>query len=121
MRPGKGAKGLLRHHGLAPCGVLECFSRAIAGVGRSHRDCPALGLFWRRLEGVQINQRQRKALRKLLEAGPAGFEGGLTNKKYRAMTQASQATAARDLAELVACGALRRTGGGRSVRYELAA
>lgn len=58
-------------------------------------------------------------MKKLLEAGSDGFEGGLSNKKYRGMTRASQATVARDLAELVTMGALLKVGAGRSVRYSL--
>lgn len=99
---------------------LGCFSRAVAASEDAIAAARRVGRFWQRMEGVPANSRQRKVLAKLLEAGPAGFEGGLTNKKYRAMTQASQVTAARDLAELVHSGALRRVGGGRSVRYELA-
>lgn len=98
---------------------LECFSRTIQASEEAMAKARQVGLFWQRLENVPINQRQRKALGKLLEAGPEGFAGGLTNRKYCAMTHTSQATAARDLAELLAHGALRRVGGGRSVRYEL--
>jgi Fic family protein len=98
---------------------LECFSRAIYASDEAIGKARRVGLFWQRLEPVQFNPRQRKVLGKLLEAGPGGFTGGMTNRKYRAMTRASNVTASRDLAQLVACGALRRVGGGRSVRYEL--
>jgi Fic family protein len=67
-----------------------------------------------------LNPRQIKVMEKLIAAEPEGFEGGLSNKKYRSMTRASKATATRDLADLVARGLLRqREGGGRSTRYVL--
>jgi Fic family protein len=58
-------------------------------------------------------------LTKLVERGPDGFEGGLTRRKYVAMTGAGEATAARDLAALVAAGVLVARGRGRSVVYEI--
>lgn len=76
--------------------------------------------FWKRHAGVNINDRQRKVLNKLLDAGPDGFEGGLSNKKYQNMTKASSATATRDLKALVDAGLLAQSGGGRSVRYGIA-
>jgi Fic family protein len=66
-----------------------------------------------------LNERQRKAIGKLIEKGPGGFEGGLTRRKYVAITRASEATAKRDLAELVAAGVLIPHGSGRSSAYEL--
>jgi Fic family protein len=68
-----------------------------------------------------INERQRKALNTVLNAGPGGFVGGLTNRKYASLTRTSPATAQRDLAELVALHCLVLAGAGRSVRYELPA
>jgi len=77
--------------------------------------------FWRRFGDVPLSERQRKVLNKLLDAGPGGFEGGLTNRKYVGMTKATRATAQRDLADLVAKGILTpRPEGGRSASYDLA-
>lgn len=56
----------------------------------------------------------------MLDAGAAGFEGGMTTRKYARLTGASTATAQRDLAALVEHGCLRAVGHGCSVRYELA-
>jgi Fic family protein len=56
----------------------------------------------------------------MLDAGPEGFVGGMTNKKYQHLTGSSAATGQRDLADLVKKGCLIHTGSGRSVRYELA-
>jgi Fic family protein len=75
--------------------------------------------YWMRHADVSLNERQRKALNVLLDAGPGGFLGGMTNKKYASLTRTSPATAQRDLADLVAKGCLAATGAGRSVRYEL--
>ena len=57
----------------------------------------------------------------MLDAGPAGYVGGMTNRKYANLTKSSAPTAQRDLAELVALGCLVPAGGGRSARYELSA
>jgi Fic family protein len=75
--------------------------------------------YWMRHSDVALNERQKKALNVLLDAGPGGFLGGMTNKKYAGLTRTSPATAQRDLADLVAKGCLAATGAGRSVRYEL--
>jgi len=98
---------------------LDCFSRAVDGSEAVFEKTSQVAKFWQRFEDVTFSARQRKVLQKMLDAGPGGFEGGLSNKKYRGMTKVSQVTAARDLAELVELGALVKTGGGRSVRYEL--
>jgi Fic family protein len=76
--------------------------------------------FWIHHSQSGFNERQRKVLNTLLDAGPDGFVGGMTNKKYAHLTHTSPATAQRDLAELVERGILRMQGGGRSVRYLLA-
>ena len=75
--------------------------------------------YWLRHAGAELNERQRKALNRMLDAGPAGFAGGMTNRKYAHLTGASPATAQRDLADLVARGCLAPVGSGRSTRYEL--
>jgi DNA-binding IclR family transcriptional regulator len=51
--------------------------------------------------------------------GPEGFRGGLTAGKYSTITGASPATATRDLADLVAKGALVREGERGHARYHL--
>jgi Fic family protein len=66
-----------------------------------------------------INARQQKALLRMLEEGPKGFEGGMSAGKYSTITEAPSATATRDLADLVAKGALVRRGELRHTRYEL--
>lgn len=67
----------------------------------------------------QLNDRELKVIKKLLDAGVEGFEGGMTAKKYMSITRASKATATRDLQHLVEIEVLIPSGGGRSVSYTL--
>ena len=67
----------------------------------------------------RLNPRQEKALLRLFREEPEGFKGGLSAANYRRITRASASTATRDLADLVAKGALRRTGERRHARYRL--
>lgn len=67
----------------------------------------------------QLNERQLKVLRRMLKEGPSGFKGGMTAKKYTAITGAAKATATRDLQELVRTDVLVSSGGGRSVCYQV--
>ncbi len=68
---------------------------------------------------LMLNERQLKIIRRMFDAGPKGFEGGMNARKYGGITGASKATATRDLQQLVQMGALMAVGGGRSVRYEI--
>ena len=73
--------------------------------------------FWATHAQHPINARQRKALMRLLDAGRAGFEGGMSAEKYGNLTGASKATATRDLGDLQKAGLLVATGQGRGTRY----
>ncbi len=75
--------------------------------------------FLDRLRG-QLNARQDKALLRMLREGPEGFKGGLSAANYVTITGASPATATRDLADMVAKGALVRVGERRHARYHIA-
>ncbi len=66
-----------------------------------------------------LNERQIKVIRRMLDAGPEGFEGGMNARKYTSITKTSKATATRDLQQLLKLGALVQEGGGRSTRYQL--
>jgi Fic family protein len=77
--------------------------------------------FWADHRDATLNERQRKVVNRMLEAGPGGFEGGLTQRKYVGMTGASPATASRDIGALVKSGLLvPGAGAGRSAHYNLA-
>ncbi len=64
-----------------------------------------------------LNERQQKVLLRVLEEGPEGFTGGLSAGNYVRIAKTSPATATRDLVDLVAKGALARTGQRRHARY----
>jgi len=67
----------------------------------------------------QLNERQLRIVRRMLEEGPKGLKGGMNAKTYIAITHTSKATATRDLQDLVEKNALRSSGGGRSTHYEV--
>lgn len=67
----------------------------------------------------QLNDRQLKVIQRMLESGLAGFEGGMSAKKYMSIGKTSKATATRDLQALLEMGVMKAHGGGRSVRYDL--
>jgi len=71
-----------------------------------------------------VNERQRKVLDRLLEAGHeglgGGFLGGMTTDKYSKITGASKPTASRDLVDLLDKGLLRVEGLGKATRYAIA-
>jgi Fic family protein len=99
------------------------FQIRVAGVAiEAQRRTTALVEFLidkaRLLDGLrgQLNQRQEKALLRMLREGPEGFAGGLSAGKYATITGASPATATRDL---VTKGALIRTGERKHTRYQL--
>jgi Fic family protein len=71
-----------------------------------------------RLRG-ELNERQTKALLRMLREGPDGFKGGMSAAKYTSLTGASPATTTRDLADLVEKQALVRRGERRHTRYEI--
>lgn len=73
--------------------------------------------FWERLSGLPVNGRQHAMLSRLLE----GFEGRLTTSKWAQITECSQDTALRDIADLMRRGVLvQDAAGGRSTSYRLA-
>ena len=77
--------------------------------------------FWSDHKHAAINQRQRKVLNKMLDAGPGRFEGGLTQRKYAAMTGISPATAWRDIEDILKKGMITQgQGAGRATYYNLA-
>jgi len=99
---------------------LGCFSRAIS---RSESILSVVVLkanFWRQHAQSSLNERQCKVVNRLLDAGPGGFEGGLTTRKYASMTKVSKPTAFREISRLLELGIIHQNeGGGRSVSYDL--
>ena len=74
--------------------------------------------FYERLRG-QLNERQEKVIARIFREGIDGFKGGLSAENYISLTKTSRATATRDLQDLVAMGALTKTGELRHTRYHL--
>lgn len=98
---------------------IESLEKAILKSKDLIKTTLAKANFWKTHISTTVNDRQRKVLNKLLDAGLNGFEGGLTNKKYTSMTKAAYATATRDLADLVEKKMLIKTAGGRSTKYAI--
>ena len=69
--------------------------------------------------GARLNERQLKAINKMLAVGFDGYKGGMTAMKYISITKTSKATATRDLQELTEWGVLKPTGGGRNTHYDI--
>jgi Fic family protein len=67
--------------------------------------------------GGRLNERQQKALLRVLREGPSGFKGGLSADNYMTITGASPATTTRDLVDMLAKGALSRGGERHHARY----
>jgi len=76
--------------------------------------------FWNQHAQMQLNERQKKIINRLLEAGPGNFIGGLTTRKYAGIAKVSRATAFREIADMLDKKILRQLPGkGRSVHYDL--
>jgi Fic family protein len=74
--------------------------------------------FYDRLRG-KLKPRQAKVIARMFEEGVSGFKGGLSAENYISITKTSRATATRDLRDLVALGAVSRSGERRHTRYRL--
>jgi Fic family protein len=96
---------------------LGCLGRAIEEAQVTLSAVLGKARFWERMRGVQLNDRQRLVVNRLLD----GFEGKLTTSKYAKVAKCSQDTAHRDILALVDHGVLvRNPEGGRSTSYSLA-
>ena len=96
---------------------LGCLGRAIDGAQVTLSTVLEKDRFWDRIKNVQLNDRQRLVINRLLD----GFEGKLTTSKYAKVAKCSQDTAHRDILALVDEGVLvRNPEGGRSTSYSLA-
>jgi Fic family protein len=98
---------------------IEAFAASCQATSGLIDESLARAHFWSEHRATSINERQRKALNRMLQSGPGRFEGGMTARKYQALTGAIKITASRDLAELAEAGLLVRQGAGRSTFYNL--
>ena len=95
---------------------LGCLDRSIDGARVTLSAVLAKARFWERIRQVQLNDRQRPVLNRLLD----GFEGKLTTSKYAKLSKCSQDAAHRDILWLIENGiVVRNSGGGRSTSYSL--
>ncbi|MFC1890456.1 Fic family protein [Thermodesulfobacteriota bacterium] len=100
---------------------LGCFHRAVERSENLIDLVLMKARFWQKHVQTNLTDRQRKVTNRLLDAGPGGFTGGLSTRKYVSMARTSRATAYREIIDLVQKGVLRRNpGGGRSASYDLA-
>ena len=67
----------------------------------------------------QLNERHLTVIRRMLEEGPKGFQGGMNAQKYTGLCKVSKPTATRDLQYLAEIGAFLVSGGGRSTSYQV--
>jgi Fic family protein len=99
---------------------LTQIPEACSGSEKVIRKVLGKAVFWTKHREADLNERQRKVLNRLLDAGPGGFEGGLNARKYENLAHTSKPSATRDLAELVQLGCLVHLGaGGRSTAYDI--
>lgn len=98
---------------------LQQFIAACAGSEETIQQALRKSQFWLKHAHSNFNQRQRKTLQKLLDAGDGGFAGGMTAEKHSKITGASKATATRDLSDLLQQGALLSYGIGKATKYAI--
>ncbi|MET4065664.1 Fic family protein [Bradyrhizobium sp. S3.2.6] len=95
---------------------LDCLDRAFDGAETIIGNVLHKARFWERHRARSLNDRQRLMLNRLLD----GFEGKLTSSKWARIVKVSQATAARDIEDLIEKGILQKdAAGGRSTSYSL--
>ncbi len=96
---------------------LECLGDAIDAAQTTLRTVIAAARFWQSAAGLDLNERQRLMLNRLMN----GFEGKLTTSKYAKLMKCSTDTALRDVEKLLEKGILTKdAAGGRSTSYTLA-
>lgn len=96
---------------------LECFTRAVDDADSITGGVVRKALFWQRVGGDPLGDRQRRVLNRVLD----GFEGALTTAKWASMTKVSIPTAQRDINDLIERRILvRNEGGSRLTSYRLA-
>ena len=97
---------------------LECFERALESATVTLAAVLNKAEFWKRFATAVLNERQTKALNRLLD----GFDGKMTSSKWAKLTKCSQDTAGRDIADLMKKGILiKNPEGGRSTSYSISA
>lgn len=95
---------------------IECLNRALVASDRGLSTVVNKARFWDSIKNLDLNDRQRKMINKLLD----GFEGKLTTSKWAKMCKSSPDTALRDINDLITKNILvKASNGGRSTNYTL--
>ncbi|WP_295538186.1 DUF4172 domain-containing protein [uncultured Pseudacidovorax sp.] len=100
---------------------VQCVEKACDATVAQVQAAARKGGFWATLMDRHpgLTATQRKVVNRLYDAGPGGFDGGMSTEKYAAIAQVSRATAYRELTQLTEWGVFLRTGQGRGTRYAL--
>lgn len=95
---------------------LSCLQNALRDSEEALATVWEKAKFWEQHAQTPLNGRQCRMLNKLLD----GLDGKLSSSKWAKMAKCSQATALRDIEDLIDKGILRKEpDGGRSTHYEL--
>jgi len=96
---------------------ISCFARAVSGAAGSLNRIMAKAACWERLNAMfEPNERQRKVINALLDAGEKEF----STSKYAKLAGTSPDTALRDITQMTRAGVLTPSeSGGRSRKYAL--
>ena len=99
------------------CWMLEQISSACNFASQTIEHSLQRIQFQASMSHQALNERQLKTMKKLLDAGPKGYIGGMTTRKHEQISKTSKPTAALDLIDLEQRGLLVKKGMGRSTRY----
>ncbi|SHL02048.1 Fic family protein [Fibrobacter sp. UWEL] len=95
---------------------LNCLMHALENSEQYVAKTLGKAEFWERIKDVEINERQRVMINKLLN----GFDGKLKTSKWAKLAKCSEDTALRDIKDLVEKNILKQEdAGGRSTSYVL--
>lgn len=87
---------------------LDCLENAITRASATIDRTLQKAAYWDKFRDVEINERQRKVINRLWD----GFDGKLTTSKWAKMCSCSQATALKDINDLIYKGMLRNSAEG---------
>ena len=100
----------------------EIVAKGQAGMLSMARFAASQAVFWDEYRDA-LSADQSTVAKRLFEAGPEGFLGGLSVRNYATIAKVTDPVAARGVADMVALGALRaipRADAGSGARFELA-
>lgn len=99
---------------------LGCYTKAVDNATTLIANVLAKAHFWQHFSQISVNDKQRKVVNLLLNAGQGNFEGGLTTRKYSSIAKVSRATAFREISDLLQKGIIiQNPSKGRNVNYDL--